>query len=181
MRLFVALELPADVKASLAEVPEKLKHVGMDAKWIEPGDMHITLKFLGEVEDGMLPGVKAGIERAVRDVKPFGVSLEGAGTFGRPPRVVWVGTGKGKEKVTSLMRNLESGLGFIRKEGREPSPHLTLGRIRSCRDRQSLDMAVEGIAKKAFGEFTVEEIELKKSVLTTKGPVYSTVGTFRLG
>lgn len=181
MRLFVALELPDEIKAELSSLTQKLKSVDMDAKWVKPENIHITLKFLGEVPDIEVAGVRKGVKEAVLGKKPFEVSLEGAGAFGRPPRVLWVDLGKGKKKVVELIKDLNSSLDHIRKEAREPSPHITLARIRFCRDIQGLNLAVESMKEGGFGGFEVESIELKKSVLTPKGPLYSTVETFPLG
>jgi len=181
MRLFVALELPEQLRIAIASVKGAFDGVGMQAKWTPQENMHVTLKFLGEVDEKALPHVKRCVTEAAASVEPFDVAVEGAGSFGRPPRVVWAGIAEGAEQAASLMRKLEESLSFIVKEEREPSPHMTVARVASCADSERFFQALATMKAKRFGSFHAHCIALKRSVLTPDGPVYSTVEKFPLG
>jgi len=181
MRLFIALELPEQIRECIALTNNAFSSMDIEAKWVPTGNMHITLKFLGEVAENALAKVKQCITDAVANVESFDVTIEGTGSFGRPPRVVWAGVGEGREEIAAVMRSLENALSFIMKESREATPHMTIARIASCADVKRFMECIEDMKTRRFGSFRAESIALKKSVLKPEGPVYSTIETFKFG
>ncbi len=185
VRLFVAVTLPAEIKRRLEPLYEALCRTGADCKWVEPGNYHFTLKFLGEVPVERLPVVKDGLAVAARGVAPFQVELAGAGGFPslREPRVIWIGVGKGREALEQLARRVEeslAGRGFPR-EARPFSAHLTLGRARSRRGMEAVLQVLGTRQEETRGTFTVDHLVLMKSRLTPRGPIYHELATFTLG
>jgi len=162
---------------ALVRVQAGLKGTGADVKTVERENIHLTMRFLGDVDEGRLEDVVDLVSGVGFD--PFPMELEGIGVFPslRRPRVVWVGLTKGVEELTGIFNTLEPGLvemGF-RPEGRGFRPHITLARVRSGRNRGQLVDEVLRCQGEGFGEFEVRRIKLKKSVLTPRGPLYTTL------
>ena len=178
VRCFVAVDIEGpDLLDSLVRAQDLLRGTGADLKAVERENIHLTMRFLGDVREGSLEELKGVVSEV--DFEPIRAELRGLGAFPslRRPRVVWVGLTKGADELAEVFRRLESGLlglGF-KPEGRGFSPHITLARVRSGRNRESLAEQVSRNADEEFGEFTVRYIRLKKSVLTPKGPIYSTI------
>lgn len=184
LRLFLAVVPPAAVVTRLTEVVERLRRFDYDVKWVEPNNMHITLKFLGEVDSELVPQLTTRVDAACQGARAFAVELKGIGTFpgqGRP-RVIWVGVSSGTSELEALataVSNAVSGLGFPK----EPfTPHLTLGRVRSGAGAMSQDFKQEmrRLEAESFGCFTVREVKLMKSDLSRQGPRYSELANFHL-
>lgn len=179
MRTFIAIELPEEIKDTLARLQEQLKSSGANVKWAAPQNIHLTLKFLGEIDENKLDGVKQVIDEAVADKTSFQARISSLGAFPKIdfPRIIWVGIDLGDKETKSIAKDLEDGLTKINipKEDRPFSSHVTLGRVRSNLNRERL---VKGLkeAQGKFGEksleFSVTKIILFKSTLTPKGPVY---------
>jgi 2'-5' RNA ligase len=182
MRLFVAVDLNESVRKRLAEIQRKLDSADYDLKIVEPENLHLTLKFLGEVDEGTCERVKDLISEAIKDVHAFALSFEGIGYFGngRFMKVVWAGVKEGKEELVRAAKSLDERLSFIRKDEHDMSPHLTIARVKSGRNVQNLAREVNSLRDVKIGEVRVKEICLKKSVLTPEGPVYSDVKAFPL-
>lgn len=184
MRTFIAVNLTDDIRQALSRTQEALKEKGADVSWVKPENLHITLKFLGEVEETRLQELRETIASSLRGTTPFRLTLEGLGVFPnlRAPRVVWAGAKEGAAELAALQARIEEGLcriGFPREE-RLFIPHLTLGRVRSLRGREAL---VEGISKAtsaAFGEMVLESVELMKSQLHPSGSTYTVLESFSL-
>jgi len=178
VRCFVAVEVEnADILDAIGRVQAGLMGTGADLKAIERENIHLTMRFLGDVDEGLLEEVK-GLVSGVR-FDPFRMELEGVGVFpnlGRP-RVVWVGVTTGAEELKGIFNRLEPALvemGF-KPERRGFSPHITIARVRSGRNRAQLVDEILRSQGETFGGFEVKHIRLKKSVLTPRGPVYSTL------
>jgi 2'-5' RNA ligase len=166
-----------ELLAVLEDVQRRLEETDADLKRVEGENIHVTMWFLGDVRMGSLQelqGLVSGIE-----FKPFRAELKGLGAFPNlsRPRVVWVGISDGVEELTEIFESLEPkivGLGF-RADDRGFSPHITLARVRSGKNRDRLVEEISARADTVFGDMTVKCIRLKKSILTPKGPVYSTI------
>jgi len=178
VRGFIAVDVeePA-LLGALGGVQRGLMATGADIKCVESENIHITLRFLGDVGEGRLDGLKSLVEGL--ELRPFSVEFRGVGVFPslRRPRVVWAGLAAGAVGLAEVFRRLEDGvvgLGF-RREGRGFSPHVTLGRVRSGRNREALIEEILVLSEEPLGEMVVERVRLKKSVLTPKGPIYSTL------
>ena len=184
MRTFVAVNLDETLRARLAEAQRLLKESGADVKWTDPRGLHITLKFLGEVEESRIPEIGAAIGKALEGCGPFQLKLRGAGTFpsDAAPRVVWVAAAEGEAPLARMAGRLEEALepaGFAR-EKRPFAAHITLGRARSPRGRERLAEGVRALAAEELGEMVVERAALMKSQLTLQGAIYEPVEEFGL-
>jgi RNA 2',3'-cyclic 3'-phosphodiesterase len=181
IRSFIAIELPPEVKSTLARVQTQLKS-GSKApvKWVDPGSIHLTLQFLGYIDSGITGNITAALEQACRGMRPFPIGLEGLGVFPnqRRVRVVWVGLTGEVEKLGLLQGRIASGLaplGF-KAEVRPFSPHVTLARVReqaTPEERQSLGQLVAGTTMEGGGNLNVNAVHLMRSQLTREGPVYT--------
>ncbi|MEM0359527.1 MAG: RNA 2',3'-cyclic phosphodiesterase [Candidatus Hadarchaeales archaeon] len=175
MRTFLALEINEEVRERLVKFQRKLLQGWASLKLVEPENLHLTLKFLGEVEEGRLGEIEEAVRKGCAGSSPFIMEVKGTGVFPNPHyvRVVWAGVGEGWEKVSSLQRNVDrelGRLGFPRET--EFVPHLTLARVKSVRDRERFLKVVEEGRGEEFGKTEVREVHLKKSLLTPKGPIY---------
>jgi 2'-5' RNA ligase len=184
MRTFIAIEIPESVKKELAEAQDRLKGAGVDASWTRPQGIHLTLKFLGEVQDARIPEIMKALAGAAASTSGLRIDITGVGTFPNPKnaRVVWVGLSGDVEKLLKLQRAVEEsliGLGFER-EARAFTPHLTLGRIRSIRLREAWLKALEGIKDIRLSGFEVPALSLMKSELKPSGAVYTEIGRIEL-
>jgi len=179
MRLFIAIELPQQLKDKLAALQMQLKKSGADVKWVSPHNIHLTLKFLGETGAERLPGIIAAMENAAHDTKPFQASLSFCGAFPKIefPRVIWVAIDKGENETKLLAQRLEDELKEtgIPKEERIFTAHLTIGRVSSPQNKAQLVKSLKE-AENYFGgqniEFGVNRITLFKSTLGPGGPSY---------
>jgi len=188
MRAFIAIELPAEIKEYLSRIQNKLKTCQADMKWVKPQNIHLTLKFLGEINTEQSDQTASILKRAAGSAPPFIISLASIAAFPgiNTPRMVWLGIGQGEPQIKKLVQYLEEGLSGagMPQEEREFSAHITLARNRSCRNQQAL---ADGIAvlndklKNEKHEFTADKLTLFKSDLTPQGPVYEALKVFPLG
>lgn len=179
MRLFIAFEMPDEVKKNVVELINELKKVEASIKWVEEKNLHITLKFLGWVEDKDLEKLIEMVSRSVENFKSFKVDFKGMGTFpeGKAPRVVWVGATEGAEVLGKIAESLENNLsqaGF-RSEKRGFTPHLTIGRIKDKKGVDELKLKMAAIKNTEFGEAMIDRLFIMKSTLTSKGPIYEKI------
>jgi 2'-5' RNA ligase len=186
VRTFIAVGLDRAVRDRVLALQEALAGTGAEVKWVEPENLHVTLLFLGEVDDRDLPPVcRVAAECAGRQA-PFALSVEGAGCFGNPrrPRTLWVGLGQGTQELVALHDALEPpllALGCYRREERQYTPHITLGRVQSNQPNDKLAAALAKHAGWRCGEQAVREVLVMSSELTPRGPVYTVMGRGKLG
>lgn len=186
LRLFIAWELPEDMRAELARAQEQIRGgLTTQPKWVGPDSMHLTLKFLGGVEEEAVDVIKAALERAAEEKTTLNVRLGQAGTFGgRRPRVVWVGLQGELEKLAQLQEAIEAELlpiGFA-AEQRPYQPHLTLARVPadlSRADSDNLKAAVAAVRPRPV-KARFSEVALIRSTLTRSGAVYERMSAARL-
>ncbi len=180
MRLFIAIELPEAIKAEIAKVQQQIKASGASANWTRPEGIHLTLKFLGEVEEAKTAGTIEALGAACRGTAPLRLEIAGAGAFPnvKAPRVLWLGVRGDTARLATLQAAVEDAmekLGFER-EDRKFSPHLTLARVKFLRPRDNWQQVIEGIRDVKLGGFTADRVSLMKSELRRDGAVYSEVG-----
>ncbi|HLC17254.1 MAG TPA: RNA 2',3'-cyclic phosphodiesterase [Thermodesulfovibrionia bacterium] len=184
VRAFIAIDFDESLKELLKEFQTTLKKEGVDCKWVNHDGIHITLKFLGSVEQERLKSVEAGIEKACHGVSAFDLNLKGFGAFLRKGRagVIWVSTEK-EPAFNCLYEAIEeemAGLGF-QKEERAFTPHVTLGRDFTVANRFYLEKLMDIYKDKNFGSFKVKEVVLMKSDLRPEGARYSRLAAIHLG
>ena len=188
IRAFIAIELPPELKKELTKVETQLKINSPPViKWIEPGSIHITLKFLGETSDAILDDLILAMEESVVGGSPFKLDVRQLGAFPGVdrPQVIWVGVSGEMEKLKQLQKNLEKNteqLGF-KRESRTLSPHLTLGRVRDGArpdDIQRISKLLNETVFTALHNINVNQINLMKSVLTPTGAIHTFIGSTKL-
>jgi 2'-5' RNA ligase len=178
LRTFLAVPVNKAVRDRLESLQERLAGLGVDVKWVEPENLHVTLLFLGEVgEREVMPICRAAADIG-RTHAAFSFSVETVGCFPNihRPRVVWVGVGEGAAEVSALHDALESPLmelGCYRREERHFTPHITLGRVKAERTGAEITAALAKVAKWRAGEVQATEFHVLSSELTSKGPTYS--------
>ena len=178
VRSFIAVDVADGVILKrITDCQAELTRTGADLKPVESENIHATLRFLGEVQVPLLDQVKSELAQVA--FQSFLVELRGVGAFPNPrrPNVVWIGITKGGEELQGIFSRLEPrlrGLGFA-ADRKGFSPHITIGRVKSGRNREALYSAIMGMSDLEFGSMTAESIRLKKSTLTPKGPIYSTI------
>ncbi len=182
MRLFIAVDLSETIKKEIIELEQKLMKGNPDVKLVEPENLHLTLKFLGNVGEDKISTIEKAILDIVKDLKPFKITLRGVGYFGKPShvRTLWIGLKEGREKLARLMEDMNRTFSKIREENRKPSPHLTIGRVRSGRNKEVLLRQIDGFSDVKLGSLLVNKIKLKKSTLTPQGPVHEDMKIFVL-
>lgn len=180
MRLFIAIELPPEVKAALGSLETQLKKGGHRfVKWVDPENIHITLKFLGATPVEDIKGITEALATVAQRTEPLFLHLGGLGCFPnwQRPQIIWVGLGGEIEKLADLQRDVETvmyPLGFDR-ESRVFVPHLTIARIKGG-SRQDIQAFGENVSTTEFAEdldIEVDELNLIESTLTRSGPIYS--------
>ncbi len=180
MRVFIAIDLPNEIRKPLKELQRELRPLTHSARWVAPESIHITLKFLGEVPEKRIEQVDGAMGGLTW--KPFTISVHGVGFFpeARSPRVFWAGmeapTMQGlTEEVDARMERL----GFD-KEKRPFRPHITLARAKDSRIDSSLAAASAKYREHDFGSFTADRIYLFQSTLKPAGAVHTKVREYPL-
>ena len=188
LRLFVAIDLPEDVRESLGHLQAGLRRDDLPGlRWTRPEGVHLTLKFLGETPAAEVAAIEGALARAVRGVPAFRLALGAPGTFGgrRGPRVLWVDVEGELAPLQQLQAAVErelAAVGFAPEE-RKFSPHLTLARVPQPPPpglAERLSRALAAVAAPQ-GEFRATELLLMRSRLQPGGAVYSRVAAFPLG
>ena len=177
MRTFIAIELSEPIRESLAQAQTHLKYAGADVKWVEKDNIHLTLKFLGEISEEKAKEVAAALDNIAKYTKSFEISLKDIGAFPTVdfPRVIWVGLDKGAKESTELAKKIDlalAKLGF-QEESRPFAAHLTIGRVRSNLNRAALAEKMASYQLSAVSFQLIKSATLFKSTLTPQGAIYS--------
>ena len=181
----MAVLLPAEVRAGLGETVESLRPIARGIAWVAPTNFHLTVKFLGRVEESRLEAVRAALAGAAAGHAPFEVTLQGLGAFPTPtrPRVVWAGLAAGAAPLAALAGEVDhalAALGFPREE-RPFSAHVTLGRVREPRRDPALATAITRATAQSFGTARVDHLSLMQSQLSPAGARYTELAALSLG
>lgn len=177
IRAFIAVPLPAHVTEALGRLQAQLKNFGIRMKYIDPENIHLTLKFLGDIRAVDAGAIGQKLTEAAAGFSPIELSAKGLGVFPgiRKPRVLWAGVAGQTEILERLQQIVEeamAGLGF-EKENRRFAGHLTLGRFKGGADSLLLADAIRKYGDFESGPFIIKSLELFESTLTPKGPVYA--------
>ncbi len=178
IRSFIAFDLDNElVIKRLSEVQTTLVNTGANLKLVKPQNIHITMRFLGNISPSMVNSIHEIMEKI--SFASFDVEIKGLGVFPKLKyaRVIWAGIQKGADELTNVFNQLEP---FLRKLGFKPdskgfSPHLTIARVKTGRNKAELIQRIQELADYEFGVVRADCLRLKKSVLTPKGPIYSTL------
>ncbi len=184
IRTFICFELPKDVQREIGELQSRLKGLGRGVRWVRPQGIHLTLKFLGDVEEELIDAIGEGVAKASQGTSPIAITLKGSGAFPnfKRPRVFWVGVDEPSGQLIRLQAAIEdelAGLGFD-KEQRSFSPHLTIGRVRSHDGLNAVINALQEIKLEPM-TFTANRVVVMQSQLRPGGSVYTPLKTIKLG
>jgi RNA 2',3'-cyclic 3'-phosphodiesterase len=186
LRLFVAIELPGEVREALSRLQHDLQRRGLEKlRWVRPEGIHLTLKFLGATPAQKVPAIEESLAETVEGERLHELTLGELGTFGGSrPRVLWLDLRGDLDAAFTLQERVEkamNGLGYER-EARGWSPHLTLARVRPelARDAaKALPAALDGV-RAPIGAIPVREVSLMRSTLRPSGAVYERIAAFSL-
>jgi len=177
IRAFIAIELPDEITVFINKIQERLRSYGFKARWVRPGNIHLTLKFLGDINKENI--IKAGdaIIRAASESASMSLGAKGIGVFPgvKRPRVIWTGIAGGTKELTALQKTLAEKLetvGFP-KEKRPFKGHLTIARIKRKIDARRLVDAMKEFGRFESKTFIADEVVLFKSELKPSGAVYT--------
>jgi 2'-5' RNA ligase len=180
-RTFIGIDIGDAIRANATALQKELAKTGTEVKWASPESMHITLLFLGDVDDRDLHAVCKAVKEAAATEAPFALRVAGVGAFPTPrrPKILWAGITDGMEPLKRLNSALEGPmleLGCYRKEERGYTPHLTLGRVKA--DSGAFALAAEIPRRAAWegGTAAVNEVLVYSSEMERDGPVYTVIG-----
>jgi RNA 2',3'-cyclic 3'-phosphodiesterase len=186
IRSFIGIPIPASLQKSAAKLVRRLSGERDGIKWVPIDNLHLTLKFLGDVDNREVPKVCEAVRECCLPVGPFDLQLQGAGAFpdASRPRVVYANVVTGGESLTAIVSGLEvtlAKLGF-KPEPRDYIPHLTLGRARGGSRKGSPELAERIEANQSFdlGATEVEKVVIVASFLDKAGPTYQIMDTIQL-
>ena len=198
LRTFIAIDVPPAVLDTITRIQNRFKSLGLHASWVKPGNIHLTLKFLGDTDPDRIPGIQNKLTETLAPFAPFRLSLSSAGVFPntKSPRVLWVGLKDEEGTLETLQTVIEKTLesaGFPMDQ-RSFSPHLTLARIKSPwgikssketklpKGKKELKDELDAVNQEGIAPhpFDVGEIKLYESQLTPKGSIYTVLANFKL-
>jgi len=184
IRSFVAIPLGSDIISRIEKIHKELKNLPADVKWVRPNSIHLTLKFLGAIDEEAIDSIARAIQNGMKGYEPWSVAVKNVGTFPslRNPRVVWIGIEDKTAQIAPLQNRIEKELSFLgfNEEKRKFSPHLTLGRVKSPRGKKDLINYLIDERERAFGEINIHQVVLFKSDLKPSGAVYTVLREFNL-
>ncbi len=183
MRTFIAIESSKEIKKRILDLIAELEKIDKKIRWVRPKGIHLTLSFLGDIQEARIKEVTAVMQEVAANFRKFVIRLKGTGSFppGRNPRVLWIGIEESKPLLT-LQSRLEDELekkGFP-KEKRPFHPHLTLGRVKDASSIKDVLNYLDKLKTEDFGEMEVNKITLFKSTLLPQGAEYEVIVEFFL-
>ena len=187
LRTFIAVELAPSVQGRAAQLIKELQKSGAEVNWVKAPQMHLTLKFLGDVPDTETPDICRVVEKVASQFEPFEVVCRGAGAFPdiHNPKTLWLGFSQGAEELAKLQAEIEDALkkemGFGREQ-RRFHPHLTLGRVKRCDDdaRERLSQLLSQHAQYDADLAVIDEVVVFASFLGRGGPTHEALGRAEL-
>ena len=185
MRTFVAIELDEHCRRDLATAIEQMEHAVEGVKWVDPESAHLTIKFIGQLDENDVPAAVAVLQEAASQARPFTIRVRGISAFPSEsnPRVIHAPVEEPEGILATLAQHIDERLNEeleIKRENRDFKPHVTLGRVRKGESCPSVDELAREAGESNFGECQVEEVVLMKSDLTPRGAVYTALETVGL-
>lgn len=180
MRAFIAIDIGE--KEEIIRMMEELSEIKGKMKIVEPQNIHMTLKFLGDINEDMIEKIRYAIEKSTENIEPFTAKLAGVGAFPSIDyiRVIWVGfkdDGQSNKIALRINEELEK-YGFRREK--EFVPHVTIARIKSKEGKEEIKNFIKKYSDTEFCEIECKSIKLKKSILRKEGPLYETIEEIRI-
>ncbi len=179
-RGFIAIDISAS--PLILDFIDNLKKIDAKLKIVEKDNIHLTIKFLGDTDEEDIDKIESIMKEAVYNIKPFTLSIKGTGVF--PNRnyinVIWIGAER-NDILERIARRINNSLNKYKKDKKPFSPHITIARVKWIKNKEQLLSILDDYRDTDFGEYVIENINLKKSSLTPKGPIYTTVRTVILG
>ena len=177
IRAFIAIEIPGEIQDKIGELQNSLKGIGGKINWTKPGNIHLTLKFLGDIDEDIIDEIAVKLQQAIQKVEGFKISVQGTGVFPnfKRPRVIWVAAkseGDQLEKLAAQIEDCMKNFGF-EKEHRRFSAHLTLGRVKDTKGIEPMMERLRSYEEFVAGNFSVKEFYLIKSELHPAGSIYT--------
>lgn len=184
MTSFISAEVSREVRERLAKLQQALRASRPDVIWVKPEHLHLTLRFLGPIESSQLKRVQSALGEGLKAHRPVAVLLQGVGAFPslRSPWVIWVGVHDGSAGLRRIHEAVDLALRRLGypKEERVFLPHLTLGRLRSGKNRDGLVAALESANTQALGQMVVNRVDLIQSEIQSAGTRYAVIKSFPL-
>ncbi|HUS93363.1 MAG TPA: RNA 2',3'-cyclic phosphodiesterase [Phycisphaerae bacterium] len=185
IRTFLALDLDEAIRRRLAAAAGDVPPDALHARRVAPENLHVTVKFLGDVAEADAPAVCRAVAEAAGKVAAFEFDVRGLRCVppGRGARMIWGGVDEPTGRMAAMFEQLEAALeprGFPR-EGRRFQPHVTLARIKSVRDPAALKAATDARAAEHFGAQRADQVTVYRSELTPRGPIYTAMAHAPLG
>ncbi len=183
MRTFVGVEITEEIKNRIIDINQRLKKIDSSVKWVKPENVHITLYFFGNIKPQDQHEVEQILQSSVKDIKPFSVHVQGLGGFPTVDRlrVLWVGVKNDTEELERIYQAIRKEVNNRNigenRERREYTPHITVGRLK-VRPSQKLIHEVKNLNDQLFGSFSIREVVLFKSTLTSSGSIYEVLNKF---
>ena len=184
IRTFVAVATSSTLQKRAANLIERLRCSDANVSWVKPDNLHLTIKFVGDVPNTEVSQVCQAVGNAVDSDGPFAVSYEGMGAFPNRerPKVIWIGVDQGSERLVQLHASVDNSLGDLGflPERRPYQPHLTVGRLRRPVPSPQLGELMEQYENFSAGTVEVKELLVMASFLGRGGPTYDVMARFRL-
>jgi RNA 2',3'-cyclic 3'-phosphodiesterase len=180
MRAFIGIPIPDELKPRITSIQERFS--GLDIKFVEKENLHFNLKFFEELSEKDAEKLKGALEQVCKSFQPFEIEVAGLGAFPNDEyiRVFWIGVKDGYQTIVSLAESIDNALSSIGYPAEDRFvPHLTLGRVRSSRNKDDLLAKMNQLKDEEVGKMKVYEIKLFESKLGQNGSVYEEV--FRVG
>jgi len=182
VRAFLAIDIDKNLVQKIENLQKEFKKTNANVKYVEVDNIHFTLKFFGNVDEDMIDKISIATENVLKEYEPMDIAIQGTGSFPNEDyiKVIWLGIEE-NPVIIDLAKKLDvefKKLGF-RKE-KNYSPHLTIGRMRSHKDKQQIKEKIATFKDIEIGKMSINEISLKKSELRPNGPIYSNIKTFKI-
>ncbi len=184
IRCFIAIKLPEGIRRSIADLIAELRKAGTDVSWVPTEKIHLTLKFLGNTDDSLIPKLKERISKKLSHYNAFYIKIGGVGCFPseKRPRVLWVGI-ENSDLLKSIQKDIDTEVaefGFA-LDNRLFSPHLTIGRLRSQKGISEMIRRFAEFRTADFGAVEVKSIHFMKSELKPAGAEYTSIAEIPIG
>lgn len=183
MRCFIGIPLNSNIKNKIQKVQGALTRTGANIKMVEEENLHMTVKFLGDVNDPQINDID-NVKNILNKYHPFEIEIGSMGAFPSLDyiRVIWVGVTKGHKRIKKLIENVNTQLekmGF-QKEKNKITPHITIGRMKSGKNKNDVKNIIKKHNKTTFGNLNIDELLLYQSKLSRSGPMYKIIKKYEI-